>query len=157
MEHSEESSGVVVPPPLIYLSMLLMACLLDFYVCRLPLGLSSDWRRTVAAALAAAAVPLLAGALGGFRRAGTRPEPWKPSTAIVRTGVYRLTRNPMYMAMMLVYLALAVALDSGIAVLFAAPLLLVIQQGVVRREERYLERTFGEEYLEYKRSVRRWI
>lgn len=63
----------------------------------------------------------------------------------------------MYLAMGLIYLALAVVLDSGVAVVSLAPLLLVIQQAVILREERYLERKFGKHYLQYKRSVRRWL
>jgi protein-S-isoprenylcysteine O-methyltransferase Ste14 len=81
----------------------------------------------------------------------------EPSTAIVSTGVYRFTRNPMYLAMALIYVALAMALDSGVALLLLAPLLLAIQHAVILREERYLERKFGEDYLRYKRSVRRWF
>lgn len=155
--HSDDHPGVIAPPPLIYLSALGLALLLDFLVYRVPTTLASEWRQLVAVGLAAAALPLLVGALGGFQRAGTRAEPWKPSTTIVRTGVYGLTRNPMYLAMSLIYLALGLLLDSGVALLLFGPLLLVIQRGVIEREERYLEQKFGEDYVSYKSAVRRWL
>lgn len=91
-----EHSGVLVPPALIYLGTLGLAVWLESYVGQLPTGLGPEWRHMLAMALVAVAVPLLAGALGQFHQAGTRPEPWKPSTAIVSTGVYRFTRNPIY-------------------------------------------------------------
>lgn len=149
--------GVLAPPPLIYLSALGLAVLLDFFVYRVPTTLAPEWRQLGAVGLAAAALPLLVGALGGFRLAGTRAEPWKASTTVVRTGVYRFTRNPMYLAMSLIYLALGLLLDSGIALLLFGPLLLVIQRGVIEREERYLEQKFGKDYVSYKSSVRRWL
>ncbi len=154
---SDDHPGVIGPPPLIYLSALGLAVLLDFLVYRVPTTLAPEWRQLGAAGLAAAALPLLVGALGGFRRAGTRAEPWKPSTAIVRTGVYGFTRNPMYLAMSLMYLALGLLLDSGVALLLFGPLLLVIQRGVIEREERYLEQKFGKAYVSYKSAVRRWL
>ncbi len=72
-------------------------------------------------------------------------------------GVYGYTRNPMYVAMALFYGAIAVAVDSLITLLFLVPLLIVVHYGVVLREERYLERKFGDAYRHYKSAVRRWI
>jgi protein-S-isoprenylcysteine O-methyltransferase Ste14 len=92
-----------------------------------------------------------------FRAARTNPEPWKPSTAVVASGVYRHTRNPMYVGMTLVYLALALAFDSGVALLLAAPLLALVRWGVIAREERYMEAKFGDDYRRYRASVRRWL
>lgn len=152
-----DHAGVIAPPPLLFLGMLGLAACIDFWVWRLPTGLAVEWRQALAAMLGGGAVPLLAGALGRFRGAGTRPEPWKPSTAVVTTGVYRFTRNPMYLAMSLVYLALSLLLDSGVALVFFAPLIVLVRVAVIDREERYMERKFGEEYLSYKRAVRRWF
>ena len=109
------------------------------------------------AVLAAAAVGLAAAALWRFRRAGTAAEPWRPSTALVTGGVYRFTRNPMYLAMALLYLGLALAVDSGVALVLFLPLLALVQAGVISREERYLEGRFGDEYRRYRAAVRRWI
>ena len=73
------------------------------------------------------------------------------------TGPYRFTRNPAYLGMALTYVGIAL-LSSAVWVLLPLPLVLaVIDRGVIAREERYLQRKFGEEYLSYKRTVRRWV
>jgi protein-S-isoprenylcysteine O-methyltransferase Ste14 len=109
------------------------------------------------AILAAAAAALLVGALGRFRRAGTAVEPWRPSTVLVTDGVYRFTRNPIYLALALLYVGLALAVDSVVALCLLPPLLALVQVGVIAREERYLEGKFGHKYRRYLASVRRWL
>ena len=85
------------------------------------------------------------------------PIPFNPSTRIVVHGLYRFTRNPMYIGFALWTLGLAILVDSA-WMLLAVPIgLVLIDRFVITREERYLERKFGEEYLDYKRRVRRWI
>lgn len=157
MASPRDNPGVIAPPPILFLGMLAFALAIDFWVLRLRTGLPETLRYVVAAVLIAAAVLLALGAIWRFRSAGTHVEPWRPSTAIVTEGVYRRTRNPMYLSMTLLYLAVALAADSVVALILLAPLLLVVNIGVVAREERYLERKFGDEYLRYKASVRRWV
>jgi protein-S-isoprenylcysteine O-methyltransferase Ste14 len=101
------------------------------------------------------AVPLVASAQ--FRVAGTEVRPWKPSTALVTSGMYRYTRNPMYVGMTLIYAGLSLLANSVIALAFLPPLLVLITYAVIKREEHYLEVSFGEPYREYKQRVRRWI
>ncbi|MBD0274767.1 MAG: isoprenylcysteine carboxylmethyltransferase family protein [Acetobacteraceae bacterium] len=149
--------GVIAPPPLLFLGTLAVGLALDFGLLRVPTGLPGALRFGAAAALAAAAVGLAAAALGRFRRAGTAVEPWRPSTALVTDGVYRFTRNPIYLAMALLYLGLSLAADSALALVLLPPLLASAQVGVVSREERYLERRFGDDYRRYCSSVRRWL
>ncbi|MDF1503584.1 methyltransferase [Roseisolibacter sp. H3M3-2] len=158
MPSDRDTAGVIAPPPLLYLGTLGAALLVERVLWRpLPTGLAWGARATLALVLLAVAVALLVGALGGFRAARTPPEPWKATRAIVDTGVYARTRNPMYLAFALVYLALALALDSGTALLGVVPLLALVQWGVVRREERYLDARFGDEYRAYRARVRRWL
>jgi protein-S-isoprenylcysteine O-methyltransferase Ste14 len=92
-----------------------------------------------------------------FAAAGTNVPPTLPTTALVVDGIYRRTRNPLYLGLTLVYLGLGVAAGSLWAIGLVVPLLWVINVGVVKREERYLERTFGDAYRAYKARVRRWI
>ncbi len=98
--------------------------------------------------------------IAGFvtqKRAGTDPIPFNPSTRIVTHGPYRFSRNPMYIGLALWTLGIAFLVDCA-WMLLAVPIgLVLIDRLVVTREERYLERKFGEEYLSYKRRVRRWI
>jgi protein-S-isoprenylcysteine O-methyltransferase Ste14 len=157
MAPAKDHPGVIAPPPLIFAAFLGAALAFDFLVLRLATGAPEAVRYVLAAVLAFAGLALGLPALSGFRRAGTNPEPWRPTTAIVTGGVYRLTRNPMYVGMTLLYAAVAVAADSGVALVLAVPLLLTIRFGVIAREERYLESKFGDDYRRYKTQVRRWL
>lgn len=157
MASGNDNPGVIAPPPLIFLAFLGAGLGLDFLVFRVPTGLPAAVRYVLAAVLAVAALLLGFGALFRFRRAGTHPEPWRPTTAIVTQGAYRFTRNPMYLGMALLYAAVAVAADSVVALILIVPLLVVIRYGVIAREERYLIAKFGDEYRRYQASVRRWL
>ncbi|MDQ2801689.1 MAG: isoprenylcysteine carboxylmethyltransferase family protein [Pseudomonadota bacterium] len=152
-----DNPGVIAPPPLLYAGALGLGLAIDFLLVRrrtkAPRGLSFG----LGLLLLAGAGTLIAGALRGFRRADTKVEPWLPSTAVVTTGVYRLTRNPIYIALALIYLAVAVAAESVVALMLLFPLLIVVRYGVIAREERYLEAKFGDEYRRYKATVRRWV
>jgi protein-S-isoprenylcysteine O-methyltransferase Ste14 len=92
-----------------------------------------------------------------FKRSGEDPNPWKPSSRLVDRGPYRFTRNPMYLQMLLVCIGFAVLLANVWILLLTPVAAFVLQRYAILPEERYLEAKFGEEYLAYKRRVRRWI
>jgi protein-S-isoprenylcysteine O-methyltransferase Ste14 len=92
-----------------------------------------------------------------MRRAGTRFETTQPSSRIVTAGPYRFTRNPIYTGMFILLTGLATAFNSLWLLVALALFYPVIRYGVVAREEAYLERKFGDAYLDYKASVRRWL
>src|SRR5947209_13699772 len=96
-------------------------------------------------------------ALITMKSAGTNVNPAKPALTIVRDGPFRFTRNPMYLALCLLQLALGFLLNDWITLLFVIPLAMILHYGVILREERYLTVKFGEPYLELKRKVRRWF
>ncbi len=153
---TQGTAGVVAPPPLIYLAGLALGLLVE-WLAPLP-GFGLGAARFVLGGLlllggGSAALP----ALLGFRRAGTAAEPWKPSSALVTGGIYRITRNPMYLGLALVYAALALFADSPATLLLLAPVLVAVRYGVIGREERYLEALFGQDYRDYKARVRRWL
>jgi protein-S-isoprenylcysteine O-methyltransferase Ste14 len=152
-----DNAGVVVPPPLIFAGTLLAGLALDRFVIPSTLDLTLGLRLVVGGLLLLLGLTAIALALKLFRRAGTRPEPWQPSAAIVDTGIYRSMRNPMYLGMALGYAGAAFLLDSGVALVLLAPLVIVIRYGVIGREEAYLEGKFGEPYRQYKARVRRWL
>ncbi len=120
-------------------------------------GFGGAWRYGFAISIGVIGALLIAAALGLFRQMGTRPEPWQPSTALVTGGIYRFTRNPMYLGMALIYTGLAGGFDSPAAGILLAPLIAVIHFGVIVREERYLAQKFGTGYLQYKATVRAWL
>ena len=90
-------------------------------------------------------------------RAGESPNVYKPTGAIVPTGPYAFTRNPMYLSMTVLYSGIAFIFNATWPIIFLPAVLFVIHYGVINREERYLERKFGEEYISYRAKVRRWI
>jgi protein-S-isoprenylcysteine O-methyltransferase Ste14 len=96
-------------------------------------------------------------ALVTMKKAGTNVHPADPALTIVRGGPFRFTRNPMYLALCLVQVALGFFLNDWITLLFGVPLAWILHYGVILREEKYLTAKFGEPYLELKRTVRRWF
>ncbi len=92
-----------------------------------------------------------------MKAAGTNVRPDRPSLTVVKAGPYRFTRNPMYLSLCLLQMAIGFFLDGWVPVLFAFVLALVLHFGVILREESYLERKFGEQYLPFKRRVQRWL
>jgi protein-S-isoprenylcysteine O-methyltransferase Ste14 len=156
VEHSEaDTAGVVAPPPLIYLAGLIVGFALEALLPGVDLPDLVEWG--LGGLFVVAGLGLLISFNASFSRRGTAVEPWKPTTAIVTTGPYRFTRNPAYLGMALTYVGIAL-LSSAVWVLVPLPFVLaVIDRGVIAREERYLVAKFGEEYLGYKRTVRRWI
>jgi protein-S-isoprenylcysteine O-methyltransferase Ste14 len=152
---TEDTAGVVAPPPLIFLAGLVVGFAVEALLPGADLPAWLEWG--VGGLLVVAGLGLLLWFNTSFSRKGTAVEPWKPTTAIVTTGPYRLTRNPAYLGMALTYVGIAL-LSSAAWVLVPLPFVVaVIDRGVIAREERYLERKFGEEYLGYKRTVRRWV
>jgi protein-S-isoprenylcysteine O-methyltransferase Ste14 len=150
-----DTAGVVAPPPLIFLAGLAVGFGLE---ALLPGGSLPDVVRWVVGGIAlVTGVALQTTFIAAFSRKGTAVEPWKPTTAIVTTGPYRLTRNPAYLGMALIYTGIALLADAPWALVPLPAVLAVIDRGVITREERYLERKFGAEYTEYTARVRRWV
>jgi protein-S-isoprenylcysteine O-methyltransferase Ste14 len=150
-----DNPGVIAPPPLIYAGALVLGLtakrLLPTPFLPRALARVFGW-------------PLVIGGLAigllGFRemhRAGTNVDPREPTTAIVTEGPYRFTRNPLYVGMTLIYTGISARANSLPAALLLPLVLAVMRRGVIEREEAYLERKFGDEYLRYKDRVRRWI
>jgi len=153
-----DTAGVIAPPPVIALAVLLIGLALD----RLsPIGVTGavfprSFRFTIAGVLVVAAAWAVARALWRFRLSGTPAEPWKPTTALVVRGIYKRTRNPMYQAFGLFILGVAFALTSDWVFLALPPGALLMHFGVVRREERYLAAKFGDDYARYRDTVPRY-
>jgi protein-S-isoprenylcysteine O-methyltransferase Ste14 len=145
------------PPPLIYFGALLFGFAAERFVALRSFGI--DWRLLFAtgALLFVAGSAMIFSAAGLFRRLGTNAPPSRPTTKIATTGPYRWTRNPMYLAMAIIYAGLAIGFDGPLAFALLPLVLIIIQTQVIAREERYLEAKFGEEYQSYKARVRRWF
>jgi protein-S-isoprenylcysteine O-methyltransferase Ste14 len=149
-----DNAGVIVRPPLLYAAAL-GAMLVLRWLWPLPiLGGAGLWPGL---ALVVLAVGLLIWGRRTLVSGGTNVDPSLPSTAVVISGPYRLSRNPLYVGLALVYLGLTLALDSWWGIVLLAIVLIVMHRGVIRREERYLEQKFGDGYRQYRSAVRRYL
>ena len=153
--NNTDNPGVIAPPPLIYAGALVVGLLANrcYHIPFLP--------RRVARILGwpLLACGLVVGFLGSreMRRAETNIDPYKPATSVVTGGAFRFTRNPLYLSMTLVYGGISALANALPAALLLPIVLRLMQRGVIEREERYLESKFGDEYIEYKEEVPRWI
>ena len=105
----------------------------------------------------AISVLLVIAAVRELRRKKTAFDVRKPTSAIVRTGVFRLTRNPVYLSMMLLYVGVSLLINSPWMLLLAIPTGSALCLAAIKPEERYLEAKFGDAYREYRATVPRWI
>ena len=150
-----DNPGVIAPPPLIYAGALVAGLLANrrHHTPFLP----RRFARTFGWPLVACG--LAVGFLGAreMRRAETNVDPYKPATTVVTGGPFRFTRNPLYLSMTLIYGGIAAVANALPAALLLPIVLHLMRRGVIEREERYLERKFGDEYIEYKVRTPRWI
>jgi protein-S-isoprenylcysteine O-methyltransferase Ste14 len=153
--NNRDHPDVRIPPPLIYVAGVALGFLLEKEV---PVLLLPQTASRVAALLCVAVSAILtAWSIGLFRGARTSMVPIRPTTALVVSGPYNFTRNPMYFGLVFLYLAFALWFRIFWALILLPAVIAAVQYYVISREERYLERKFGEEYLRYKARVRRWI
>lgn len=150
-----DNSGVIAPPPVLYGGALLVAILLHLIVPLRLLPRTAAW--VIGLLLLAISIVIMASGVRAMVRVRTEIDVRKPTTAIVVDGPFRYTRNPLYISLTLIYLGIATLINTLWPILLLPILLMVMQRGVIEREERYLERKFGDEYLRYKARVRRWL
>ncbi len=154
-------AGVHVPPPFVFA----IAFLAAYFVQRShPLPMATPARATALRVLEACGLAFLViwgvlafSAIGIFYRARTSIVPNRPASALVTSGPYRFTRNPMYVSLTALYLGLTLLLNSWWPLFFLPPVLLIIDRVIIMREERYLARAFPVDYAGYRARVRRWL
>jgi len=152
----KDTARVAFIPPL-YWGLGFLLSLVPAALLPVTLPLPAWARITVGLALTGYAAFFLLGALRELHAARTPVNPFQPTSAIVTTGPYRYSRNPIYLGNTLLYLALTLVTGSLWPVLYLPIILLLLQRGVIEREEIYLARLFGSTYLDYKARVRRWL
>ena len=155
MLDDSDSPNVLILPPLLYLLGFAVGFILHVFAPR------SIVARPLAYVLA---TPLLVAGIGlgmwarlHLKRRGTPVDPRRPTTALVTDGPFRYSRNPLYLRVTLLYLSFAFFVNDVWLLAVLPVVLIVLQVGVISREERYLEAKFGDEYRAYKASVGRWF
>lgn len=149
-----EPDPMVAPIPLLALGAFVAGLVIDrvVHVGTLP----GRWNRRLGAVSTVAGVGLLLAAVRRMRRAGTTPDPADEPPSLVTGGVYRLSRNPIYVGLTMAYVGVALLFDRLWPLVTLQPVLLYLRR-VVRREEAYLEARFGTVFDQYRSSVRRWL
>lgn len=148
------------PPPAFFVGGFLIGMLLDAMVVQIRLVGASPSTRPLALAgwiLFWLGMTISLSGILTFRLAGTTMMPFVPASRLVRHGPYRFTRNPMYLGLTISYIGLALVLNTAWPFILLPLVLWGMVRFVIREEEGYLERTFGSEYVEYKKNVRRWV
>ncbi|MEM8573480.1 MAG: isoprenylcysteine carboxylmethyltransferase family protein [Pseudomonadota bacterium] len=155
---TKDYADVAIKPPFLFLGALLLGFVLTLW---LPIG--PGIAQPNGAGLALGITFMVAGfALAMFpaRRfyeAGTSVMPGEPSTVLVRDGAYRVTRNPIYIGLILIYFGLCLVLTSVWMLILIIPIVIILHRGVVKREEDYLSWKFGDAYQRYMTQVPRWL
>jgi protein-S-isoprenylcysteine O-methyltransferase Ste14 len=154
MAKRADTAGVVAFPPLIYGIPLALSLGADYALSKRRLPPVS---RRLAPAFFAAAASLVLPAVRQFKNAGTPIDPFEETSALIESGPYAFSRNPLYSALTLVYCGIALATRRTLPFALLPAVLWVINVGVIEREEQYLEKKFGDAYVQYMRRVPRWL
>ena len=146
-----------IPPPIVMLATALVMWLFSVFLPGLTLPALHSV--TGAAIIGLAGLSLSMAGIITFKRAQTTSDPRRPGSAstLVTSGIYRFTRNPMYLGILLVLIAWAIFLGNGLSLLFAFAFALYIHRYQVQPEERFLQEKFGADFARYKAKVRAWI
>src|SRR5215213_11739459 len=155
MADEQDNPGGWLPPPLTYLLTLLLGLVLDIRL-HIPF-LPQRVARVLGWPILGGGIALATWFIRTMRGADTTLDINKPVSSLVQDGPFRYSRNPGYLSLAMIYTGLAIFRSALWAILLLPLLVVVTQRELIEREERYLERTFGEEYLAYKRKVRRWV
>lgn len=150
-----DSPGVIAFPPLLYGGTLAAGLIVHLLAPIRPFPV-------LPARLLGGVLIVMSGALAKWgkstmRRAGTNVRPDQPATALVVDGPFRFTRNPLYLGTTGLYVGVGLLIDALWPLVLLVPLLMMVEWGVIRREERYLEAKFGDTYQAYRMRVRRWF
>lgn len=153
----KDHPGIYIPPPLFYIGIYFVAVLFQKWMPINKGFFDTVISRSIALAVVLTGLFFIFPAIWRFFKSGNTLVTVKSANSLQTSGIYAFTRNPMYLGLLLIYLGFSLCFGSWWNFLLLPVLLLIIQQYVIKREEQYLGRRFGERYFAYKKKVRRWI
>jgi protein-S-isoprenylcysteine O-methyltransferase Ste14 len=155
MTEAKVNAGIRIPAPILTMIHIVMAILLGL-LAPLPIP-APAFVRWFGLGLAALGFVLGVLAVIEFRRARTTSDPKKPTQRIITTGIYRYTRNPIYLGFVLMLIGLPLNMGIYWGFILVWPLITFMNNMVIKHEEAYLEKNFKEQYTDYKSHVKRWL
>ena len=155
MHNQKDSAHILAAPPFFFIIPLLVGAVVEYFIptSLLPtlpsiiVGLLFSW----------ASLPFIILSLRSFYKVKTAFDARRTTTTLVTTGIYKFSRNPAYLSLVLFYIGLSFIINSIWILIFILPAIYSVQKYCIEREEKYLESKFGVEYLDYKKQVRRWL
>lgn len=154
---SKDSAQVKTIPPLIPLTFIVFAWLIDRFIYPLVIPLDINIQNIIAYVFIVIATILFSFSLYFFFKSRQNPEPHTPTNALYTGGVFKITRNPIYLGFLVAQIVVAIKLNNLYVILSLPFVFWLLIKWVIEPEETYLEKLFGLEYLEYKNKVRRWL
>ncbi len=157
MKNKEDSPGVYIPPPLIYALIFLAAVFIQKKISLDDSFFHLQIAKIAGALFLIASLFFMVRSLRQFFISKNTLIPIKPASSLQTNGIYKITRNPMYVSLALVYLGISCFVGNWWNIILFPLLLLIVQEYIIKREEKYLLRRFGKDYVVYKTKVRRWL
>lgn len=157
MQNKKDNPGVYIPPPLIYVLAFLMAVFIQNKIPIDNLLFHQQLTKIIGVILLIIALFFLVKSLRQFFQSKNTVVTMKPASSLQTNGIYSITRNPMYVGLAVVYLGISCFIGNWWNIILFPLLLLIVQEYIIKREEKYLARRFGQEYVVYKTKVRRWL
>jgi protein-S-isoprenylcysteine O-methyltransferase Ste14 len=155
--NNSKGPGVYIPPPLFYIIIFIAAVLIQNQIPIADVLFQSWILKVVGIFFIIISLFFLARSLRQFIQSKNTVITIKPASSLQNTGIYRISRNPMYLGLAIVYLGISCFIGNWWNIILFPLLFLIIQEYIIKREEKYLELEFGQQYVEYKRTVRRWL
>ena len=150
-----DKAGVIIFPPLLYVLFLVAGILFSYFfphqILSFPVALS------LGLFIFVIGFATLFTAANLFVKSKNPVNPSGSTQLIISSGIYKYTRNPMYVGLTIIFIGISLIFNAWVSFILLIPLLVIVQKGIIEREEKYLTRKFGNQYLSYKSKVRRWL
>jgi protein-S-isoprenylcysteine O-methyltransferase Ste14 len=158
MKNTKDSPGVYIPPPLIYAAFFLLSFIIQGrFTIRRAFFFHSPAANIIGILIIILGLIFAIPALRQFFKSKNTVVLIKPATSLQTTGIYAISRNPMYISLLLIYLGMAFIFGNWWTIFLIPVLFAIVNYLIILPEERYLNRAFGDSYTDYKKNVRRWI